>query len=129
MVAAVEDLARWRAALNGVLDEIETWARAEGWLVSRQPKEIAHDGGYGPYQADVLTIATSQGQVRVDPVGRFVAGATGRLDLYAWPSLHRFLIVRENDHWAIRTDSGVPWPGGWGKETFLALTQELVRAA
>jgi hypothetical protein len=119
----------WTRELSRVTDEVEHWSRDEGWLVARQAKEISEDGDFAPYRADVLTIETPQGRLRLDPVGRFVFGALGRLDLYAWPSLHRFMLVRQEAGWALRTDSGVNWPKPWGHETFVELARELVRAA
>jgi len=34
----------------------------------------------------------------------------GRVDLLAWPSLNRMMLIRASDRWVVKTDSGVAVP-------------------
>lgn len=121
------DKQQWLEDVRRLLDEIQSWCEAERWLVHRQAKKI-RERKFGEYEVDALTVKGPQGHLCVDPVARFVMGAKGRVDLYAWPSLHRFMLVREDGAWIIRTDSGVKWPTTWGRDTFLNLANELIQA-
>jgi hypothetical protein len=55
-------------------------------------------------------------------------GAAGRVDLYAWPTLFRVMLLRspQDETWAIRTDSGLRWPNPWSEETFAQLALGLL---
>ena len=61
----------------------------------------------------------------VEPVARDVVKADGRVDLYAFPSMNRMMLVRVGGKWVLKTDSGVKWPEPWGEQTFARLTELL----
>jgi hypothetical protein len=62
-------------------------------------------------------------------VARDVVAGDGLVDVYAWPTLRRMLLVRLGDRWELRTDSGVPWPHGWSESTFREIVPALGAAA
>jgi hypothetical protein len=78
----------------------------------------------------MLTIRTSHGEVVLEPVARFVMGAVGRIDLYAYPTLFRVKLLRssKDGRWLIRTDSGIFLKQPWNEETFLGLVADLTGA-
>ena len=119
---------RWMALLDQLVDEIESWAKGRNWAIQRDAKTI-HESGLGDYTVPVLSILAPAGRVQVDPVARYVAGGEGRVDLIAWPSLTRMLLVRIGDRWVLKTDSGVEWPEPWNQQTFAGLIERLNAAA
>ena len=72
----------------------------------------------------VLTIHAPQGRLILEPIARGIVGAQGRVDLYAWPSLFKVLLLhkpRGKDRpleWVVRTESGLDWPQPWGVRHF-----------
>lgn len=58
-----------------------------------------------------------------------MAGADGRVDIYAFPSMTRMLLARVDGRWVLKTDAGVPWPCKWGPAAFDELVGALNRAA
>jgi hypothetical protein len=118
----------WVEAANKQADAVRRWAEEEGWDV-----ELSSGDGFesapGEHGIPVLTIRTPEGRVVFEPVAREILGATGRIDLYAWPTLFRVMLIRRLDgNWIIRTESGLNWPHEWNRETFLELAEGLVRA-
>jgi hypothetical protein len=119
--------AKWIAELSRLMSQIEKWALAEGWLVARRERELCEEP-LGMYSAPALTIQTPRGVLVVDPVARAVVGADGRVDLCAFPTYHRLLLVQRHRGWVLMTDSGVEWPGKWSKKTFIDAGLKLVSA-
>jgi hypothetical protein len=111
------ELEHWRALVKQLVDQVRTWARDRGWPVTESERRI-EESRYGVYVLPELAIRAPSGTAYLEPVARDVAGAQGRVDLLAWPSLTRMMLVREGDRWVLQTDSGVEWPERWGRQTF-----------
>jgi hypothetical protein len=79
----------------------------------------------GSNTAPVLSILAPAGQIQLDPIARYAAKSSGRVDLIAWPSLNRMLLIRVGDKWKIKTDSGIDWPETWNQPTFEHLVELL----
>ncbi len=124
-------MAQWLEKLNRLLDDVAAWSREEGWLVKESPKEIRDDGALPPYLTKTLLIEleSSEARIRVDPISSSVHDADGRVDICAWPSLHRFMLVLKGKRWVLKTDSGVPGPKPWNRQNFVELAGELAHAA
>ena len=81
------------------------------------------------YRVPVVTIHAPQGRLILEPIARGTLGAQGRVDLHAWPSLFRVMLLhrpRGKDRpleWVVRTESGLDWPQLWNRETFLTLAE------
>lgn len=128
----------WEHDTALLADEVQAWAAQEaaarGWRVEREQKELAEEVVGGAYQVPVVTIHAAQGRLILEPVARGVLGAQGRVDLYAWPSLFRVMLLHKplgKDRglaWVVRTESGIDWPQPWGRETFLTLAEGLLNA-
>ena len=118
-------LQEWTQLIADLIRDIAEWSRDEGWSVDERRVE-REESTLGTYEAPSLAIDGPKGHLVVEPKARYVIGADGRVDLYAWPSLNRFLIVRVGDQWKLHTASGVDWPQPWGKTTFLTVATELM---
>lgn len=121
------ELADWIAEVGQLAHEVRTWCEDRGWAVSASEKQIA-ESAYGTYEVPELMIRSPSGLVYLEPVARDVAGARGRVDLLAWPSLTRMMLVRKAKRWVLQTDSGVDWPEQWGQHTFAKIVG-LINAA
>jgi hypothetical protein len=119
--------AAWVSVLAKVIDEIESWAKASSWLVSRKDKTISEEH-IGTYAAPVLNIKPPGGWVVVEPIGQEVLGCDGRIDIYSFPTLHRVLLVREHGGWVLRTESGLLLHQKWGRKAFVNLVGDLTAA-
>lgn len=128
----------WERHTALLADEVQSWAEQEaaarGWRVEREELELAEEVVGGAYHVPVVTIYASQGRLVLEPIARGVMGAQGRVDLYAWPSLFRVMLLHKplgkdaGLNWVVRTESGVDWPLPWGRETFLTLAEGLLNA-
>ena len=122
------EASQWLALVERLLTQIERWCRDRGWAVRREQAEVS-EGPLGTYRVPVLSIRAPAGQVYVEPVARYVAGADGRVDIYAFPSMTRMLLARVGDKWVLKTDAGVAWPRKWGPAAFEELVRAINRAA
>ena len=116
----------WLQAINHVIAQVRGWAESRGWTTEIEQREVTEER-LGTYTVPVLGIDTPQGKLVLEPIGREIIGAEGRLDLYAWPSLFRVMLLRRSDmSWIIRTDSGINWPHPWNQQTFEELALGLL---
>lgn len=119
----------WTQAVRDLERDIADWAKSEGWNVSASER-VVNEESIGVYTVPDLTIETPEGQRLILEVrGRGPAGASGRVQLFAWPTLFRVLLLRKpDDGWIIRTDSGIPLHKTWNRETFITLAKDLLNA-
>lgn len=122
--------AEWLQAVGGLIDQITEWTQEKGWTLSQHPRQISEEE-LGSYVVPDVTIATPHGQLRLEVKPRGDAEAAGRVELLAWPTLYRVLLLhrRGQPDWTIRTDSGIALRQPWTKDTFLTLTEDLLAAA
>jgi hypothetical protein len=73
-----------------------------------------------------LSVRLGGGHLIVEPIGRNIIGADGRVDITSFPSLNRMLLVRVDDKWVIKTDARIDWPLPWSKDAFLQLADILI---
>ena len=109
----------WLRDLQSLMGDIRRWCDAHGWAVHVTDKSVT-ESKLGEYSAPTLQVRAPNGTVvYVEPVARDVAGADGLVDIYAWPSLRRLLLLRQSGGWTIKTDSGVPLPWKWSEPSFV----------
>src|SRR6266536_5715388 len=89
---------RWLRDVEQNVHQVEKWAKDRKWAVRREQKLI-EEPRLGAYYVPVASILAPAGQVQVEPVARYVAGGDGRIDLLAWPSLTRMMLIREGNRW------------------------------
>jgi hypothetical protein len=122
--------AEWQAAIGELERQISEWAGAEGWEVTAAPRELREES-IGTYVVPDLRIATPDGQRLVLEVkARGPLQARGQVELLAWPTLFRVMLLQQQDEgqWIIRTDSGVPIRKRWNRRTFIELAKDLLGA-
>ena len=123
---------QWVEQVTTLVRQAEEWAEAakdaQGWTVEPETYDIEEEVVGGAYRVPSLRLITSGDELRLEPIAHGVLHADGRVDLYAWPSLFRVMLLRKNGAWIVRTESGLDWPQPWSQETFLTLTSGLLRA-
>jgi hypothetical protein len=108
----------WLQTVQDMIALVRGWAENRGWISEEERHEVREER-LGTYDVPVLGIDTPHGRLVFEPIAREVIGAEGRIDLYAWPSLFRVMLLRKSDmSWIVRTDSGVNWPNPWNEKTF-----------
>jgi hypothetical protein len=125
-----EERQQWVQAVRSFCDDVTAWSTSQDWHVVREELSLTEES-LGSYTVPTLTIQTRHGTVVVEPVGRLVMGATGRIDLFAYPTLFRVMLLRSprDGGWRIRTDSGIFLRQAWGEGTFLDLVADLTGAS
>ena len=101
---------------------------ARHWTMERRTHEIEEEVVGGAYIIPGLRVTAGDDELRLEPIARGVLHADGRVDLYAWLSMFRVMLLRKSDQWIIRTESGLDWPQACSQETFLMLADGLLRA-
>ena len=118
----------WVESVESLCKKIVGWSKEQHWSVHEDRKQVT-ESRLGTYELPALMIQAPSGRIHVDPVGRDIVGADGRVDVFSWPTLHRMLLVRDNGGWQLQTDSSIDWPRRWGKRAFVELVEILTRAA
>ncbi len=126
----------WEKEAARLADDVQAWANeaARGWRVERDEKELSEEAVGGVYRVPMVTIHAPQGRLILEPVARAAFRAEGRVDLSAWPSLFRVMLLHKPTgrngalEWVVRTESGLDWPQPWSRETFLTLADGLLKA-
>ena len=130
---AREAIREWTEAADSLFQQVQQWVaedRAQDWRISLSLVDITEES-LGSYGTQVMEINTHGGRLVLEPVGRDVLGAKGRIDLYAWPSLYRVMLLHsfKEEGWIIRTESGINWPNPWGRTSFLEVAEQLLSAS
>ena len=120
----VEVRQKWRALVEELADQVESWAKERHWSVHRDTKKI-RETKLGTYRVPYLSILAPEGQVQFDPVARYIVGADGRVDLMAWPSGNLMMLIRIGDSWKVETDYGKAFRGKWSQKTFERIVETL----
>ena len=120
----VERRREWIQRVTALVDQVQQWATAEGWLVHRTEKQL-HERLIGDYSVPTLQIRAPGGELFLKPIAFHIVGADGRVDLEAWPTLNRVKLVGRDGNWQIVTDSNVPLRKPWDSETFVELVRDL----
>lgn len=88
------------------------------------------EGGIGTYSVPVLTVKTTTGTLTLEPIAYETPGSDGRVDIYAYPSLSRMLLLRragsEQTEWTLRTNDGLNWPEAWSEQVFAHIARGLL---
>ena len=125
---AAQTRGEWLSAIDALRQQVREWAEQQGWNVTQAEGEVT-EYDLGTYQVPVLEIETPRGEVVLKPVGQDTLGGWGRVDLSAWPTLYRVMLLwKPGRNWVVRTDSGLDWPHPWGPATFVELAEGLIEA-
>lgn len=116
----------WIHLVHTLLEEIKIWRRQE-WRIEESLRTVTEEH-IGAYRIQCLVITTRTAQIHIDPIGRNIIGATGRVDILSYPSMDRLLLLRQGNAWKLYTESKIPWPQEWKKETFLSVVEALAKS-
>jgi hypothetical protein len=117
----------WIAAVEQVISDAEAWAEEQHWFVHRGPKTITEDP-IGPYEVSTLLFQAPAGRFALEPMGRYIVGATGEIELSVFPSYESVLVVRKDGRWHFVIDRPT-LDRPWSKEAFLELVSKLAKKA
>jgi hypothetical protein len=120
----------WIDAVRALTRDITRWSEEQGWEVSRESKHLK-ERGLNEYRLPKLSVRAGDRELWVEPIAREIGGGSkGRVDLSAYPTLYRVMLLRSasTGDWRIRTDSGIFLDKPWNKETFAKLFQDLTDA-
>ena len=117
--------AEWIARLAHLATQISDWSSAEGWTIERHELAIA-EKPLGTYRAPQLTVHLKGGEIIVTPIGLYVAGGNGRVDLEAIPTLARVKLIGADGGWKLYADPNVPLRLKWTRANFIQLAQDLL---
>ena len=120
----------WVQTTNQLLDQITDWVSAKKWTVQRETRVI-NEEVLGAYTVSDAVINTPQGELKLEVMARGVPEAAGRVELSAWPTLFRVILLHHASQpdWTIYTDSGISLRQPWTQETFLTLVEDLLAAS
>jgi hypothetical protein len=121
-------LKEWGSAVGKLIEEAASWAGNQGWEVKRETKQLT-DKFLGTYEVPELLIHTLKGRLLLDPVARYVVGATGLVDLCVLPSYDSVMIGRKDDRWYVYPTSANGSPQPWSERTFVDTVTELLKNA
>ena len=120
----------WTQALRTLEKNLTEWSEEEGWQIRPFERSFT-EASTGLYTAPDLVIETPDGErLTVEVKGRGPAEASGRVQLSAWPTLFRVILLHKPGevNWVIRTDSGIPIRQPWNRETFISVAKDLLSA-
>jgi hypothetical protein len=118
----------WVAAVEQLVRETETWARAQGWATRRDPKTTT-EYRLGGYTVPQLLIHAPAGRLLLDPIARYVPGALGVVEFCALPSYDSVRLARTADGWVMHPDGVGDAPRPWSAEVFRETALGLLESA
>jgi hypothetical protein len=114
----------WIEDVAGLVEQAESWCRARGWIAKKRTKQL-HDKFLGDYEASQLHFHTLDHHFLLDPIARYVAGASGLLDLSVLPVCESFIVTRANGKWSIRPFQGEGHRRKWSERAFVEAVETL----
>jgi hypothetical protein len=125
VVTTVQDILRneWQEAMERLVRSAEEWSGRQGWDHWRDEKQISEDF-LGTYKVPRLLILKGASRLVLEPVARFVPGASGLADLAVLPSYDSVSIKRSNGQWYVHP-FGESGRRKWSEEVFTATATEL----
>jgi hypothetical protein len=131
LLAALRDgvLAEWKHAVQGLVENTESWAKDLGWVTKRVQNKLS-ETLLGSYEAPQLLMHAAPRLYVLEPVARFVPGAAGAFELSIQPSFYTISLYRDFDGvWHAHHDVGQGASTGkrdvWSKDTLMKCVEEL----
>ena len=124
----VFDIPEWKRVTDGLLLQIEGWAKNEGgWVLERFPDEDRVEE-WGTFPVSILSIKADGGEVTLEPVPQRRPEMPFRVSMSAWPTMRRVRLQSKDsgEHWEVITSSGIPLRQPWSIATFVQLVQDLL---
>jgi hypothetical protein len=130
VVKAVRKIMRdeWTGAAGELIEQARHWAEARNWPTSLYAKKISEDF-IGTYELNRLIFAAQGAQLLLNPVGRFVSGADGMVEMAVLPAYDSVTVVRQEGRWRIGPLPGQKSRRDWSKAAFVEAAEMLARLA
>ena len=112
----------WQQILNRLFSQIQRWlteAQMQGLITVTKGKTKITEDTLGTYTTPVLTLATATNSLRINPVGRTIIGANGRVDIESKVGTYMLLYLEPEGVW-VHGAKGAKEPAQFPK-----LTEEL----
>ena len=108
----------WISSCNALISTILEWLKPledQALLQVEQETIPIYEDQLGPYQAPALKLVFLKSQaLALRPVGRFVLGAKGRVDLISGGTPLAMLVLNGTDHWQFaRRETRYEKPRRW----------------
>jgi len=116
LLGALHTVARWKSDLRELYDRIREWCRDLPALYIAEDPVILREMRSGSYEVTRLRINSSGRAMTVEPVGAWIVGCDGRVDLDG-PAVHLRLLFHRDRGWSW-VDNTLPF-------TLRPLTREL----
>ncbi len=116
--------AEWTQAVTALAQQVRTWSEEAGWQMAERTHPLDQDSS-ATCGLPLWAIQLPDSLLFLEPVSINVAGAEGRVDLYAYPALTRVMLLRKDGGWRIRPELGPAWPKPWSRDTFVELAKLL----
>lgn len=118
----------WIRQLREFMNQIKNWLiqpQKEG-LIQVFEKEIEiEEEHFGAYQAPSLELMIGSEKVKIAPVGRFIIGAKGRVDISSY--INRFIVLYHSEKgWIYRNEGQLGSFQPFTEENFTQILKELI---
>jgi hypothetical protein len=111
-------LDEWLLAQQRMLDEAKAAAKANGWYVEQDEKEVV-ESLLGAYRAPRLRIRALDREAVLDPIAYFGSGRRGVVDLVVLPTYETaYFLTFKNGQWKIVSPNGAQNRRPFTRETF-----------
>ncbi len=118
-------LPEWLEAQEKMLEEAAAAAKAKGWYVEKDEKQI-EEGLLGTYKAPRLLIRHWEKEVMLSPVARFCAGRQGVVDLKVSPTYETaYFVTFKDGRWQIVSLHGRQHKRPFTRDTFASTITKL----
>lgn len=93
----------WISNCENLMSRITEWLQpleAKNWLEIQSEDILIREDQLGDYETRSLQLTFLDSQILTfRPVGRFIMGARGRVDVVSGSTLLAMLLLKENDEW------------------------------
>jgi len=121
----------WITTLDNFLNKIKLWLSEpaqENLLTIIETKGGLNEEALGHYSAPMLIIRADKDTIKIIPVGRFVLGAKGRVNMLGYGKKKGFLLVDEGwIYFHEKRGYGEPLGEPLTKELFIRLFMEMLK--
>lgn len=88
----------WLQEIDQFYQQVRTWvseSETQGRLKVKNERKKIYEDGFGEYPVPVLVIQVNGCSIYLEPVGRMIVGAKGRIDMRSKTMQYRFVRLSE----------------------------------
>ena len=115
-------LTNWKREVEEIIDAAESWCRERDWPTRRFRKTM-RETLLEEYELPKLLFQVEDTRIELAATARFVAGASGRMDMAVVPSYDSLPLVRTKNGWQLKMDNpdkpDKPRSIRWGSGSFV----------